>query len=89
MSDGAFRLQGNEEAACAELFAGLNAYVDGAADLVLRQQVEAHVRACPACTVELERLRRLATDLQAFAQVAPPAEQGSGVERRLAAGAAG
>ncbi len=59
------------------------AYLEGTLPDTLRQQVEAHLRACPRCAAELEALRRLVDDIHAMPQQSPPANFAAGVRARL------
>lgn len=73
MPSGDLTLRKVEGSGCSAVRAGMDAYLDEAADSVLRTEVESHVRTCTDCARELERLRRLIADLRALVVVEPPA----------------
>ncbi len=61
------------------------AYLEGTLPESLRQQVEAHLSACPRCAAELAALRLLVADLRAMPRETPPVPLAAGVRARLAA----
>lgn len=64
----------SDATSCLEIADALQAYADGIAETVTREQVEAHTRACPRCAVELDKLRALMRGLAAWGEVPPPPE---------------
>lgn len=73
MPSGEFRQVSSEDSRCEALAESLSAYVDGALTETLKQDVEAHLRACTTCAAELARLQTLCAELRDLVAVAPPA----------------
>lgn len=61
------------------------AYLEGTLPEETRQQVEAHLRACPPCAEELAQLRGLVAELHALPTVAAPVDLTDVVRARRAA----
>ncbi|MBA7577063.1 hypothetical protein ES708_18909 [subsurface metagenome] len=57
---------------CQKIKKLLNPYIDQALDAETAQQVEEHLKSCPACRQEYRRLKEIATSLNSFPQVSAP-----------------
>ncbi len=50
----------------------INPYIDQALETETAQQIEGHLKSCPACRQEYQRLKEIATSLNSFPQVSVP-----------------
>jgi len=50
----------------------INPYIDQALETETAQQIEEHLKSCPACRQEYQRLKEIATSLNSFPQVSVP-----------------
>ncbi|MBA7511040.1 hypothetical protein ES705_03030 [subsurface metagenome] len=57
---------------CQKIKKLLNPYIDQALDAETAQQVEEHLKSCPACRQEYRKLKEIATSLNSFPQVSAP-----------------
>ncbi|PKP54815.1 hypothetical protein CVT91_18090 [Candidatus Atribacteria bacterium HGW-Atribacteria-1] len=56
---------------CQKIKKLLNPYIDQALDASTVQQVEEHLKSCPACNKEYQRLKKLVTTLNSFSPKIP------------------
>jgi len=59
---------------CQKIKKLLNPYIDNAVEVNIAQQVEEHLKSCPACNKEYQRLKKLVTTLNSFSPKIVPVD---------------
>ena len=59
---------------CQKIKKLLNPYIDQALDASTVQQVDEHLKSCPACNKEYQRLKKLVTTLNSFSPKIVPVD---------------